>query len=217
MRVGDDSVAVISKAIADNGWSWATILPLDVNGGFSFGNNAAIRQLLSEANPPGYIWLLNPDTLVRPGAATALIDFLEKHPDAGIAGGRLEFPNGEPQTAAFRFPSLMGEIEDTIRIGPVCRALERFRVPIVPRTVNHRCDWVNGASMMIRREVFENVGLMDDQFFLYFEETDFCRRVKEAGYSIWHVPASRVVHLEGQSTGVTGAHLALEAAAAVLV
>jgi GT2 family glycosyltransferase len=205
---GDDSVVVIGDAIRQNGWSWAEVRALDRNGGFSFGNNAAIRQLLAESSPPDYIWLLNPDTLVRPAAATALIDFLECHPDVGIAGGRLEFPNGEPQTAAFRFPSLMAELEDTIRIGPVSRVMQGFRVPIQPRDVNHPCDWVNGASMMVRREVFETVGLMDEGYFLYFEETDFCRRAKEAGWSIWHVPASRVIHLEGQSTGVTGAHLA---------
>lgn len=207
---GDDSVAVIGDAIRQNGWTWAEVRALDRNGGFSYGNNAAIRQLLAESSPPDYIWLLNPDTLVRPGAVTALVDFLERHPDAGIAGGRLEFPDGQPQTAAFRFPSLLGELEDTIRIGPVSRALQRFRVPIRPRDVDHRCDWVNGASMMVRREVFESVGLMDEGYFLYFEETDFCRRVKQAGWSIWHVPESRVVHLEGQSTGVTGAHLALK-------
>ena len=86
--------------------------------------------------------------------------------------------------------------------------LERYRVPPPPRNKAHRTDWVNGASMMIRREVFETVGLMDEEYFLYFEETDFCRRVVRAGWPIWHVPASRVVHLEGQSTGVTGADLA---------
>jgi len=207
---GDDSVSVIGDAIRQNGWTWAEVRALDRNGGFAFGNNAAIRSLIAESHPPDFVWLLNPDTLVRAGAATALIDYLERHPDVGIAGGRLEFPNGEPQTAAFRFPSLLGEMEDTIRIGPASQALQRFRVPIQARFANHPCDWVNGASMMVRREVFETVGLMDEGYFLYFEETDFCRRVKQAGWSIWHVPASRVVHLEGQSTGVTGAHLALK-------
>jgi len=207
---GDDSIHVLSEAIRTNGWQWVTLKPLEDNRGFSAGNNAAIRDLLASPNPPRYVWLLNPDTIARPDAAKELVDFLNVHPQVGIAGSRLEFPDGEPQTAAFRFPSLMGELEDTIRIGPVCRALARFRVPISPRNVNHPCDWVNGASMMIRREVFETVGLMDEGYFLYFEETDFCRRVKQAGWSVWHVPASRVVHLEGQSTGVTGANLALK-------
>lgn len=205
---GDDSVAILSTTIREEGWHWANLLPLDHNGGFSSGNNAAIRSLLAEPNPPHYIWLLNPDTIVRPGAATALVDFMERRPDVGIAGGRLEFPDGEPQTSAFRFPSLMGELEDTIRISMVTRLLERFRVVIRYRNAEHPCDWVNGASMMIRREVFDSIGLMDDGYFLYFEETDYCRRAKDAGWQVWHTPAARVVHLEGQSTGMTGAHLA---------
>jgi GT2 family glycosyltransferase len=74
----------------------------------------------------------------------------------------------------------------------------------IPRDNVHKTDWVNGASMIIRRDVIEAIGLMDDQFFLYFEETDFCLRAREAGWPTWFVPASRVVHLEGQSTGATG-------------
>src|SRR5262249_30735157 len=130
------------------------------------------------------------------------------NPEVGIAGGRLEFPDGMPQTAAFRFPTLLGVFEDTIRIGTVSRALAPWRIPPPPREWTHRTDWVDGASLMVRRDVFESVGLMDEGYFLYFEETDFCLRVQRAGWSIWHVPASRVVHLEGQSTGVTGADLA---------
>jgi GT2 family glycosyltransferase len=205
---GDNSLAAIGSAIRENGWTWAGLKPLDRNGGFAFGNNAAIRDLLAGADSPTYIWLLNPDTLVRPGAATALIDFLQSRPDVGIAGGRLEFPDGSPQTAAFRFPSLVSELEDTIRLGIVTKMLGRFRVPGPIRDHAHPMDWVNGASMMVRREVFETVGLMDEGYFLYFEETDFCRRAKRARWPVWHVPASRVVHLEGQSTGVTGANLA---------
>jgi len=205
---GDDSVPTIAAAIRDNDWTWAELRPLDRNGGFAYGNNAAIRHVLAQPNPPDFVWLLNPDTLVRPGASSALIDFLEECPHVGIAGGGLEFPDGTPQTAAFRFPSLLGVLEDTIRIGIVSRVLERYRVPPPPRSRAHRTDWVNGASMMVRRAVFETVGLLDEGYFLYFEETDFCRRVVRAGWPIWHVPTSRVIHLEGQSTGVTGADLA---------
>lgn len=205
---GDEPAATIGAAIQDHGWTWASFRSLDRNGGFAFGNNAAVRELLRAPTPPAYVWLLNPDTVVRPGAATALIDFMEARPTVGIAGGRLEFPDGRPQTAAFRFPSLIAELEDTIRIGIVSKMLGRFRVPGPVRDVPHPTDWVNGASMIVRREVFETVGLMDEGYFLYFEETDFCRRAKRAGWPVWHVPASRVVHLEGQSTGVTGANLA---------
>lgn len=204
---GDDSVRVIGDAIRREGWSWATLRPLDHNGGFAFGNNAAVRDVLTSRNAPRYIWLLNPDTVVRRGAGTALIDFLEAHPDVGVAGGRLEYPDGGAQTSAFHFPSLMSEVEDSVRLGIVSRILAPYRVPRLPRDEAHRTDWVNGASLLVRREVFETVGLMDEGYFLYFEETDFCKRVRGAGWPIWHVPASRVIHLEGQSTGVTGSNM----------
>lgn len=203
---GDDSVSTLRAAIRGAGWDWAEVVPLDRNGGFAFGNNAAVRRLLSDRDPPDYFWLLNPDTLVRPGAARPLIDFLSSRLDVGIVGGGLEYPDGKPQTAAFRFPSLPGEFEITLRFGIVSRLLERFRIPTPPAVHAHPTDWVNGASMMVRRGVFEGVGLMDESFFLYFEETDFCRRARSVGWKIWHEPASRVVHLEGQTTGVTGAN-----------
>lgn len=205
---GDDSITLLSASIRSNAWKSVELRSLERNGGFAFGNNAAIRELLASAKPPDYLWLLNPDTIVRPGACRSLGEFLELHPNAGIAGSRLVFPDGRPQTAAFRFPSLAGEFEDTFRLGVVTRLLARFRVPMPPAQDAHRCDWVNGASMMVRREVFESIGLMDEGYFLYFEETDLCKRIRDAGWEVWHVPASRVVHLEGQSTEVTGTNRA---------
>jgi N-acetylglucosaminyl-diphospho-decaprenol L-rhamnosyltransferase len=203
---GDDSVAVLRQAIREAGWTWADVVLLDRNGGFAFGNNAAVRRLLTDSEPPDFIWLLNPDTIVRPGAACPLIDLLTSHPNVGIVGGGLEDLDGTRQTSAFRFPTIPGELEITLRLGVVTRLLERFRIPVPPTGRAHRTDWVNGASMMVRRAVFETVGLMDEGYFLYFEETDFCRRARRAGWDVWHEPASRVVHLEGQTTGVTGAN-----------
>lgn len=202
---GDDSVAMLRHAITAARWTWAEVLPLDRNGGFAFGNNAAIRRQMADPEPPEFLWLLNPDTIVRPGAARPLIDRLTAHPDVGIVGGGLEDQDGTRQTSAFRFPTIPGELEITLRLGIVTRLLHRFRIPVPPTGRAHRTDWVNGASMMVRRSVFESVGLMDEGYFLYFEETDFCRRARRAGWDVWHEPGSRVVHLEGQTTGVTGA------------
>jgi N-acetylglucosaminyl-diphospho-decaprenol L-rhamnosyltransferase len=202
----DDSLTVLTEAIQREHWSWVALLPLSHNGGFASGNNAVIETVLEQVNPPEYIWLLNPDTLVHPHAATELINFLEDHPSVGIAGSRLMGNDESLQTAAFRFPSLLGELEDTIRLGFMTKALEPYRVPMKIADHPHKADWVSGASMMVRREVFESVGKMDDGFFLYYEETDFCKRTRLAGWEIWHVPNSKVIHLEGQSTGITGNH-----------
>src|SRR4051812_18603963 len=103
---GDGSAGRIGDAIRDRGWGrWASVLPLDHNRGFAAGNNAAIGPALRSADPPRHVMLLNPDTVVRPGALRALVEFLEARPEVGIAGSRLENPDGTPQRSSFRFPS----------------------------------------------------------------------------------------------------------------
>lgn len=201
---GDGSVEKIQAAIETEGWGdWASLQPLERNGGFAYGNNAAIRPVLESPNPPPYILLLNPDTIVRPGALKALVDFMDSHPDVGIAGSRLEDPDGTPQRSAFRFHSILSELDFGLRLGIVTKLLSNWVVaPPVSDEVG-QTDWVAGASMIVRREVFETAGLMDEEYFMYYEEMDFCLQAKKAGWSCWYVPPSHVVHLVGQSSGVT--------------
>lgn len=201
---GDGSVEQIKTAIETEGWgSWASLMPLDRNGGFAFGNNAAIRPALNSTNPPSYVLLLNPDTIVRPHALQVLVDFMNKHPEVGIAGSRLEDPDGTPQRSAFRFHTVLSELDSGLRFGVVSKLLSKWVVapPVVETTC--QTDWVAGASMIIRREVFEQVGLIDEDYFMYYEEMDFCLQANKSGWSCWYVPQSRVVHLVGQSSGVT--------------
>lgn len=173
------------------------------NMGFAAGNNAAFLRALEESEPPDYFLLLNPDTIARDGAVRELLAFMERTPGAGIAGSRLEDPDGTPQRSAFRFPSLLGELESSVRLGLLTRCLETWVVaPPVPETVV-QADWVAGASLLVRREVLEAVGLMDEGYFLYYEETDFCLAARRAGWTCHYVPSSRVVHLRGRASGVT--------------
>jgi N-acetylglucosaminyl-diphospho-decaprenol L-rhamnosyltransferase len=199
----DGSAERLHEAVAENGWGdWVELIDAGRNGGFAAGNNVALRRLLAGAVPPEFILLLNPDTVVRPGAVARLIDFLDARPAAGIAGSRLENPDGTAQRAAFRFPSVAGEFENGLRFGAVSRLLARAVVAPPPRAEAHPADWVCGASLLIRSAVLERVGLLDEGFFLYFEEVDLCRRARAAGWECWHVPESRVVHLVGQATGM---------------
>ncbi|WOH53721.1 glycosyltransferase family 2 protein [Bradyrhizobium sp. sBnM-33] len=200
---GDDSAQRIQQAINENGWSsWCTLTTLDVNQGFTGGNNVLIAPALQSCSPPEYVLLLNPDTIVRPNAFASLIDFMDHHRDVGIAGSRLENPDGTPQRSAFRFQSPLGEFEAGARIGPITRMLKNWVV--APPVVDHEMptDWVSGASMIVRREVFEQTGLLDEGFFTYYDDIDFCFNARKQGWSTWYVPASRVVHLVGQSTGI---------------
>jgi len=201
---GDDSAERIQRAIDDNGWgAWCTLTKLDINLGFTGGNNAILRPAMQLADPPQYFLLLNADTIVRPNAFKALVDYMDLHPKVGIAGSRLEDPDGTPQRSAFRFQSPLGEFEANLKLGLVSRLLARWIVapPVVNRTFE--TDWVSGASMIIRRKVFEDAGLLDEGYYTYFDDIDFCFNARKRGWPTWYVPASRVVHLVGQSTGVT--------------
>jgi N-acetylglucosaminyl-diphospho-decaprenol L-rhamnosyltransferase len=200
----DGAADRVAQAIAENGWgSWATLIRAPGNGGFAAGNNVAIREMLAEAQPAEFCLLLNPDTLVRPGALRILLDFLMAHPKVGIAGGRSEDLDATPQMCCFRFPNAINEWLGYLGIGVLDRVfkrhLTRLGIPEQPREV----DWVSGAFMLIRKAVIDQIGLMDETYFLYFEETDFTRRARLAGWGCWHVPQSRIVHLVGQSSGVT--------------
>ena len=203
---GDDSVPRIAAAIEAGGYgSWCSLMPLDHNGGFAYGNNRGIEPALASAHPPQYVHLLNPDTTVYPGALTELVAFMDAHPACGIAGSRCENPDGTARRSAFRFRSAIGEFEAESHAGLVTRLLGAKSTAPDVRDEPHATEWVSGASMIVRREVFDEIGLMDDGYFLYYEEMDFCLRAVRAGFECWYVPASRIVHLCGQSTGATGA------------
>ncbi len=199
----DGSVARLRETIVSQGWEdWASVIPAERNGGFAYGNNLGIRLALRQRDRPDYLLLLNPDTIVRPGAIRALVDFMNGHPGAGIAGSRLENANGGAERSAHTAPSPLGELESGARLGVLSRALHRYGVAPPARDAAHECDWVSGASLIVRRKVIEDIGLLDEGFFLYFEEVDFCTRARKAGWQVWFVPESCVVHLEGASTGI---------------
>ncbi len=200
---GDGSAERLLAEIEREGWgAWVRILPLDRNGGFAFGNNAGIRLVRESKARVDYLMLLNPDTIVREGAIKALVSFMEHHPKAGIAGSQLENAAGGLECSAHRVHTPLSELEAGARLGLLSRALRNHIVSPAPCKEAHSCDWVSGASMIVRRAVLEAIGFLDEGYFLYFEEVDLCRRAKVAGWEVWYVPESRVMHLEGASTGI---------------
>ncbi len=199
---GDGSPDRIEGAIRTRGWhDWASVVRAPRNLGLSAGNNLAIRPALA-ATAPGtdYFLILNPDTVPRPGAVGALWEFMEANPRAGIAGSRMEDPDGTPHRSRFRFPNLWNELDSRLGLGVVSRLLRRHKLapPLVDET--QPADWVAGASMLIRREVFEQIGLFDEGYFLYFEDVDFCLRASRADWPCWYVVESRVAHIGGASS-----------------
>ncbi len=202
---GDNSYDVLSSAIVDNDWGrWVKLHHPQNNLGFAGGNNFAIRPALESDSPPDYVLLLNPDTKILPGAITTLLEFMEQNPDVGIAGSRLQYPDGTSQVSAFRFPSILGEFESMARTGPITKLLKRWKTAPPCKNMSHSTDWVAGASMIVRTAVFENIGLLDEMYFMYYEEVDFCFRAKNRNWKVFYYPDSKVIHYIGQASGVTG-------------
>ncbi|MEZ6140488.1 MAG: glycosyltransferase family 2 protein [Zavarzinella sp.] len=209
-------VIVVDNASPDNSWvelqsmqashkyPWVHLIQAPHNRGFSAGNNVGIRYAQQKFPNTHFFHLLNPDTLVHAGAIRELVQAFEQYPTVGIAGSRMENPDGSFQTGGFRFPGIFSELEEAIRFKWCTRLLARWQIMLPDSAVSTYCDWVCGASMMIRREVIEEIGPFDEDFFLYFEEVDFCHRAADVGWNCCYVPSSRVTHLEGQATGVTG-------------
>lgn len=192
---GDGSPERIAASIrAHDRSGWVELLVSAVNGGFSSGNNLGIRAVRAEA----YL-LLNSDTVVQPGAIAELRNALATRPDADLIGPRIEWPDGRPECSAFRFPSAWSEFDRSARTGAVSRLLHKsVLTPPIPERPE-AFAWASFACIVIRRRAFERIGLLDEAYFLYFEDIDFCRRAHAAGLRGLYWPSARVVHLEGAS------------------
>ena len=184
------------------GWTRVEVIASSSNGGYGAGNNIAIRRALTSDNPPEYIYVLNSDAFPAEHAITHLIDHLDCHPQVGIVGSYLHGDDARPHTSAFRFPSIGSEFEGALRLGVISRLLKNYIVPLGAPECTRQVDWVVGASMMLRRRVIEDVGLFDETFFLYFEETDLCRQALLAGWSTVYVRESTVMHIGSATTGM---------------
>jgi N-acetylglucosaminyl-diphospho-decaprenol L-rhamnosyltransferase len=200
----DGSAQELERAIREEHMhAWARLESLPRNGGYAYGNNAPIRAALRRSQPPDLVLLLNPDTELLPGAITALLDFMRDHPECAIAGSQLLDEHGQPHCSAFNFPTAWSELDRGVELGVITRLLSNRTVQRAIPDRPTEVDWVAGASMLVRREVFERIGLIDESYFLYFEEVDFLLRAQRAGLKTFYVPTSRVIHHMGASTGVT--------------
>jgi len=174
------------------------------NGGYGVGINVGVVHALKSGVPPRYIYIVNPDASVEPGSFAALLSFIDAHADVGLVGSTIRGPAGEVQGQAFRFPSAASELETTARLGVISKLLERAIVSLKP-TKTTEVDWVPGTSMLVRTEVFTQGGWFDPGFFLYFEEIDFARRLRQAGWKVYYVEGAPITHIGSLSTGMADA------------
>ncbi len=197
----DDTVAMISVEFPQT-----ILIAQTENIGFPAGNNVGLAVSMGD-----FLFLLNPDTEIRPNALQELVAFLEENPEVGLVGPKLLNVDRSIQSSRRRFPTiLVGIFEATwLQAYAPKRLLNRFYVADIDASVSAEVDWVTGAAMFTRREVYEQVGGLDPGYFMYSEELDWCRRIKSVGWKIAYTPKAEVYHYEGASSeqAVTARHI----------
>lgn len=194
----DGSAAMVAKH-----YPQAHLIACETNVGFTAGNNLALRRCEGR-----YLLLLNPDTEIVADALSSMVGYMERHPDIGVLGPQLRYPDGSPQSSRRRFPTLtMALMESTLleQWWPNNHWARAYRFAEAPADVIQPADWVTGACMLVRHKAVERVGLMDEDLFMYSEELDWCRRLADDGWRVIYYPCAIVVHHEGQSAGQVAA------------
>lgn len=199
---GDGSFEVMRAAVAANNWDRVQVVASDRNGGFGAGNNFGIRLGLPGGVRPDYVYGLNSDAFPETDAIGRLRSYLDRNPKVAFAGSYVHGEDGETHTSAFRFPSILGEFENGIKTGFVTKLLSNSVVPMKQPESTCPVDWISGASFMMRQSALDDIGLFDETFFLYFEETDLCLRAHRKGWSVVYVHDSIVEHIGSVSTGM---------------
>ncbi|QQE13861.1 glycosyltransferase family 2 protein [Planctomycetota bacterium] len=200
---GDADAKIIAKAIEDNNWaSWCWLKAISPNRGFSGGNNAVLKDALNWSDPPENFLLLNADTIVRENAINELLEAANENVSAGIISPRLEWPDGTPQISCFRYINPISEFIDAAHTGVFTKIFKKFDVPIDVVDSPSTPQWTTFACALIRKEVFDQIGLLDPGYFLYFDDPDFCRRAQKNGWAVLNWPKAKVVHLRGKSNPV---------------
>ncbi len=192
-------VVVVDNASADGTpemiraiFPWVRLRCNDRNLGFGRAHNLVLRETSSE-----FVLLLNSDTLLPAEAVSELLRFMDSHPDVGLAGGQLIYPDGRLQNSIAFFPSLLTELTNKSLLQKLFPKKfpgkrHRFTSPV-------EVDSVIGAAMMIRMEALKSVGFFDEGYFFFLEETDLCLRLKQRGWKVYFLPHVRIIHLQGRS------------------
>lgn len=185
---------------------WTELIASPENVGFPRGNNLGLALARGR-----YVMLLNPDTEVLGDALATLVAYLEEHADVGVVGPQLLNPDGSVQSSRRRFPTLATGFFESTWLQPLAprRLLASYYMDDRPDDAPADVDWVTGAALITRREIVEQVGGLDESYFMYSEELDWCRRIRAAGWRAVYLPAAQVIHHEGKSSeqAVTARHI----------
>ena len=205
-------VIVVDSASADGSaamiaaeFPWVDLIACDENVGFPRGNNIALARSRGRT-----LLLLNPDTVVVGDALPTLLAYLDAHPDVGVVGPQLLNADGSVQSSRRRFPTLLtGYFESTWLQGLAPGVLRHYYALDLPDDAPADVDWLTGACLLVPRAAYEEVGGLDEGYYMYSEELDWCRRIKQTGRRVVYYPAAQVIHHSGQSSdqAVTARHV----------
>jgi len=190
----DESVKMVRRK-----YPWVQLIVNEQNAGFAAANNQALQQARGD-----YLLVLNPDTLVQEDTFATMIDYLDEHPDVGMAGCKILNPDGTLQLACRRsFPTLrvaLPKIFGLSRLFPRSKVFGKYNLTYLDPDQETSVDAVSGSFMMVRSKAMEQVGLLDESFFMYGEDLDWCYRFKQAGWDIKYVPDTKIIHYKGESS-----------------
>lgn len=187
-----------SAAMVQSEFPHVRLIVNPVNRGFTAANNQGLALASGRT-----LLLLNPDTEVVGDALATMVRYMDDHPLVGALGPQLRYPDGRLQSSRRRFPTLAtGFVESTVvqQWLPDTPTLRRYYMADTCNDAIQPVDWVVGACLLIRRQVYEQLGGLDEGYFMYSEELDWCRRIKDAGWAIMYLPTATIVHHEGKSS-----------------
>lgn len=193
---GDGTPAMVKEEFPEH-----TLIVAESNLGYAGGNNLGIRKAQGE-----YVMIMNPDIFVKEGTLEALVAYLKEHPEVGLVGPKLTSGDGSEQESFYRFHTPLIPILRRTPLGQTAwgkRQLEQFLAKDVPRTLPIEVDWLLGGAIVAPKSAIEKVGLLDERFFLYFDDVDWSRRFWEAGFKVVHIPTVELIHLH-QRASATG-------------
>ena len=202
----DDSVDMVKNEFLNQPRQNIKIIVAPENRGYAVGNNLGIREAQGK-----YIIILNPDIIVLSDIFTPMVNYMEQHPKLGLAAPKLLNPDGSLQMSCLQFPRTITPIYRRTPLGKLGFAkkyLRRYLMMDWDHCENRAVDWVLGACFMFRKSALDKVGLLDESFFMYFDDIDWCRRFWEAGYQIHYLASVETVHYHkresAESPGLKG-------------
>ncbi|NTU79770.1 MAG: glycosyltransferase family 2 protein [Chloroflexales bacterium] len=201
--VVDNASSDGSAALVRDQFPQARLIVSPINGGFSYGNNLALREIVG-AGLADYVLLLNNDTVVPAGSLDGLVDYLEAHPAVGVVGPKLLLPDGSLDLACRRsFPTpevSFYRMTGLAALFPRSPRFARYNLTYLDPDRETEVDAVVGACMLLRASVIAEVGLLDEQFFMYGEDLDWCYRIKQYGWRVLYYPGVVVHHYKRASS-----------------